>query len=134
MNAVRTKLFEKKYTKEGKAIDMSLLPPCNSVLILDIKQANYVVKISKFSLTNWLHSDAISENGWHPDDSPYWVDHIFPRDVEEILWTLPLSAMILTNLMSETSCQMTMMKIKTMMMISDNIDTDCFQYSFKRLS
>ena len=85
MNAVRTKLFEKKYTKEGKAIDMSLLPPCNSVLVLDIKQANYVVKISKFSLTNWLHSDAISENGWLPDNSSYWVDYTFPRDVDEIL-------------------------------------------------
>ena len=85
MNAVRTKLFEKKYTKEGKAIDMFLLPPCNSVLVLDIKRANYVVKISKFSLTNWLHSDAISENGWLPDDSSYWVDYTFPRDVDEIL-------------------------------------------------
>ena len=85
MNPVRTKLFEKKYTKEGKAIDMSLLPPCNSVLVLDIKRANYVVKISKFSLTNWLHSDAISGNGWLPDDSSYWVDYTFPRDVNEIL-------------------------------------------------
>ena len=43
VNTVRTKLFEKKYTKEGKFIDMSVLPPCNSVLILHIKQANYVI-------------------------------------------------------------------------------------------
>ena len=43
VNTVRTKLFEKKYTKEGKFVDMSVLPPCNSVLILHIKRANYVI-------------------------------------------------------------------------------------------
>ena len=39
----------------------------------------------KSSLTNWLDSDDISENVWLPDSLTYWVDHIFPRDVEEIL-------------------------------------------------
>ena len=34
INVVRAKLFEKKYTKEGKMVDMALLPPCQSVLIL----------------------------------------------------------------------------------------------------
>ena len=29
VNVVRSKLFEKKYTKGGKVIDMALLPPCN---------------------------------------------------------------------------------------------------------
>ena len=39
----------------------------------------------KSSLTNWLDSDDISENGWLSDGSTYWVDDIFPLDVEEIL-------------------------------------------------
>ena len=43
VNTVRIKLFEKKYTKEGKFIDISVLPPCNSVLIFYIKRANYVI-------------------------------------------------------------------------------------------
>ena len=37
------------------------------------------------SLTNWLDPDDISENGWLPDGLTYWVDDIFPRDVDEIL-------------------------------------------------
>ena len=39
----------------------------------------------KSSLTNWLDSDDISEIVWLPDGWTYWVDHIFPGDVEEIL-------------------------------------------------
>ena len=39
----------------------------------------------KYSLTNWLDPDDISGNGWLPDGTTYWVDDIFPRDVEEIL-------------------------------------------------
>ena len=85
VNAVRTKLFERKYAKEDKVINMSLLPPCNSVLILHIKRANCVAKMWKSSLTNWFDPDDISENGWLPDDLTYWVDDIFPRNVEEIL-------------------------------------------------
>ena len=86
MNSVRAKLFEKKYTKEKKVIDMSILPPCKSVLTLHIKRANYVAKMWKSSLTNWLDvTDEISENGWFPDGSTCWVDEIFPRDVKEIL-------------------------------------------------
>ena len=57
VNAVWTKLFERKYSKEGKFIDMSLLPSGNSVLILHIKRSIYVAKILKSSLTNWLDPD-----------------------------------------------------------------------------
>ena len=71
MNAVRTKFFEKKYTKESKIIGMSFLPPCNSVLTLHIKRVNYVAMILKPSLTNWLDLDDFSENGWPPDGSIY---------------------------------------------------------------
>ena len=130
MNAVRTNLFEKKYTKEGKVIDMCLLPPCNFVLIFHIKQANYVAKMWKSSLTNWLDLDDISENGWLPDGSTYG-QMIFSHVVfRKYCATLRLSKMILTNF-SKTNCRMTMMKITTMTMMSENTDIDCFQYGFK---
>ena len=61
-NVVRLKLFEKKYTKGGKVINMDLLPPCNSSLFLYIKRSNYVEKIWRSSLTSWLDADEISEN------------------------------------------------------------------------
>ena len=85
VNVVRSKLFQKKYTKRGKVIDMALLPPCNSSLLLHIKRFNYVKKIWRSSLTSWLDADEISENGWLPDGSTYWVDDVFPREIEEIL-------------------------------------------------
>ena len=99
---------------------MSLLPPCNSVLILHIKQANLVAKMWESSLTKWLDPDGISENGCLPDGSTYWVDDIFPRDVEDMRRysaTLCLSMMTLTNLMSKTKCRMTITKITTMTMM-----------------
>ena len=85
INKVRTELFEKKYMKNDKVIDMALLPPCKSVLLLHMKRANYVAKIWKSSLTSWLESDDITEHGWLPDGSTIWVDDIFPCEVEEIL-------------------------------------------------
>ena len=45
--------------------------------------------------------------------------------------TLRLSMMILPNLMSKTGSRVTEIKITTMAMMSENIDTDCFQYGFK---
>ena len=85
VNVVRSKLFEKKYTKGGKVINMTLLPPCNSSLLLHIKRSNYVAKISRSSLTSWLDADEVSENGWLPDGSTYWVEDVFPQEIEEIL-------------------------------------------------
>ena len=85
INKVRMELFEKKYMKNDKVIDMALLPPCKSVLLLHMKRANYVAKIWKSSLTSWLESDDITIHGWLPDGSTIWVDDIFPCEVEEIL-------------------------------------------------
>ena len=64
---------------------MDLLPPCKSSLFLHIKRSNYVEKIWRSSLTSWLDADEISENRWLPDGSTYWVDDIFPPEIEEIL-------------------------------------------------
>ena len=77
--AVRKEIYEKW------SIDMPLLPPCKSVLLLHMKRVNYVAKIWKSSLTSWLESNDITEHGWLPDDSTIWVDDIFPCEVEEIL-------------------------------------------------
>ena len=44
VNDVRYDLLEKKQNKEGKTIDLSLIPPCFSSLHLQIKRANFVSK------------------------------------------------------------------------------------------
>ena len=65
---------------------MSLLLPSNFV-ILYIEQANYVTKVWKSSLTNWLGSDDISENGWLLDGSTYWAnDNNENYDDDEDKW------------------------------------------------
>ncbi|KAG1714852.1 putative ATP-dependent RNA helicase DDX43 [Nymphon striatum] len=85
VNVVRSKLFDKKFTKGGKVIDMALLPPCSLSLVLHIKRANYVAKIWRSSLTSWLDAEEITESGWLADGEAYWVDDIFPLEIEEIL-------------------------------------------------
>ncbi|KAG1652739.1 NFX1-type zinc finger-containing protein 1 [Nymphon striatum] len=85
VNVVRSKLFDKKFTKGGKVIDMALLPPCSLSLVLHIKRANYVAKIWRSSLTSWLDAEEIRESGWLADGETYWVDDIFPLEIEEIL-------------------------------------------------
>ena len=85
VNVVRSKFFEKKYIKGGKEIDMAQLPPCNLSLLLHIKRSNFVAKIWRSSLTSSLDADEISENGWLPDESTYWVDDVFPWEIEEAL-------------------------------------------------
>ena len=80
VNVVRSKLFEKKYTKEGKVINMTLLPSCNSSLLLHIERSNYVARIWTSSLTSWLDAGKISENRWLPDGSTNWVDDVFPQE------------------------------------------------------
>ena len=42
INEARSKIFEKKHKKRNKIIDLSLLPPCKSVLRLYSKRANAV--------------------------------------------------------------------------------------------
>ena len=135
LNSLKRYIYIYIYIKEGKVIDMSLLAPWNSVLLLHIKRANHVAQMWKSSLTNWFDSDDISENGWFPNGSTYQHigQMIFSHMMLRRYWlTLHLSMMILKNLMSKTSCQL--MKIITMTMMSENIDTDCFQYSFKWLN
>ena len=85
VNVVRSKLFEKNYTKGGKVINMALLPPFNSSFLFQIKRFNYVAKIWRSFLTSWFDADEISENGWLPDGLAYWLDDAFPREIEEIL-------------------------------------------------
>ncbi|KAG1714662.1 hypothetical protein GQR58_001073 [Nymphon striatum] len=54
-------------------------------LVLHIKHANYVAKIWRSSLTSWLDAEEITESGWLADGETYWVDDIFPLEIEEIL-------------------------------------------------
>ena len=82
VSKVRKKIFDKKCKQEGIITDLSVMPPCKSVLRL---HTNYVAKIWKSSMENEVDCPDITRHGWNEDGSIKWVESIFPEDIEEIL-------------------------------------------------
>ena len=72
VNDVRYDLFEKKQNKEGKIIDLSLIPPCFSSLYLTNK-TGFVSKLWKSTRIAQLILSNIEENGWNTDGSIAWI-------------------------------------------------------------
>ena len=64
VNDVRKRLFDKKYVRQGKAIDISLLPPCQSSLRLHILRSNIIAKIWKSSGERSINLPDLSTFGW----------------------------------------------------------------------
>ena len=78
-------MFEKKYAKRSKIIDLAVLPLCESVLFLHTARANFVAKIWRSSLVSMYDPPSITEHGWNADGSPVWVTNTFPDDICKIL-------------------------------------------------
>ncbi|CAB4006806.1 Hypothetical predicted protein [Paramuricea clavata] len=64
VNFVRHQMFQAKYKKHSKMVDLSLLPPCQSVLKLHGRRANFVAKIWKSSDEAKVQIPEISRHGW----------------------------------------------------------------------
>ena len=85
VDEARYKIFKKKYDNEEKTVDMSVLPPCESVLRLHCERANYLAAIwRRASISLPLVPDAV-HYGWNSDKSIMWVNDIFPEEVDTIL-------------------------------------------------
>ena len=78
-------MLDKKYTEKNKVIDLSLLPPCESALMLHCKRANYVAKTWKSDLNLIVSAPEIYENEWRVTGGIEWVEQIFPEVVDDIL-------------------------------------------------
>ena len=78
-------MFDKKFVKEEKVIDLSLLRPCQSTLYLHILRSNYVARIWKCSLLNVVKYPSIMEYGWMENGEIVWVDAAFTDDIMDIL-------------------------------------------------
>ena len=91
VNKVRKKIFDKKYKKERKITDLSVMPPCRSVLRLHTHCANYVAKIYgkqwKYMATmeNEVNCPDITQHSWNDDGRIKKIENAFPEDIEEIL-------------------------------------------------
>jgi len=85
VNACRFEMFRRKYTKENKAIDLSLLPPCSSSLILHLKRSNFVAAMWKRTPSPILELPNITDHGWNIDGTIEWITQSFPDSIEELL-------------------------------------------------
>ena len=85
VNQVRYELFQKKYEKEGKIIDLSMLPPCESVLLLHARRANFVAKILRSSTEPQVEIPDIRMHGWDDDKKIKWLEKEFPDEIEDLL-------------------------------------------------
>ena len=73
VNEVCYQRFQKKYEKQDKIIDLLPLPPCQSVLMLHAKRANFVAKILKCSFEAQLQILDIGMHGWDVNGKIIWL-------------------------------------------------------------
>ena len=88
VNDVRKKLFDKKYVRQGKAIDISLLPPCQSSLRLHILRSNIIAKIWKSSGERSINLPDLSTFGWKGNLAIDWQRQAFPDELTDLLLDL----------------------------------------------
>ena len=85
INEARWKLFDKKHKKHNKITDLSLLPPCKSVLRLHSKRANAVAYLWRNASNPTLEFPSFTENGWTITGDIEWIEEAFPTEVEEMI-------------------------------------------------
>ena len=82
---VRKKIFWRNYSQENRRTDLSLLPPCQSSLLLHIQRAKYVARIWRQASTPIMEIEDPKYHGWQEDLTEDWVAVPFPEDITELL-------------------------------------------------
>ena len=85
INDARYGIFVKKHTIKDTLIDLSILPPCKSSLMLHIERANYVARIWKTASTSMVRPPEVSEHGWSNSAEIQWIDESYPTDITTLL-------------------------------------------------
>ena len=80
-------MFTKERAIQNKVIDLSLLPPCQSSLLLhmEMERENYVAVLWKHSMHASIDFPDIWHHGWNVDGTIHWVEKVFPEDFIEII-------------------------------------------------
>ena len=63
VNELRAKIFWKRLRKDGKVVDLSLLPPCSSTLRKHTARAHFIAKMWKLASYPLQHLDSFEDNG-----------------------------------------------------------------------
>jgi len=85
VNEARMDIFMKKQKSKNQIVDLSILPPCGSSLMLHIHRANYVARIWKLSSASQIAAPSFSGYGWNEDGSICWVEEQYPEDITDLL-------------------------------------------------
>lgn len=85
VNEVQKKIFWRNYSRENRITDLSLLPPCQSSLLLHIQRASYVAIIWQQASTPMMEIEDPKYHGWQEDLTEDWVTVHFPEDITELL-------------------------------------------------
>ena len=87
-NEAQHQMFQRKYDNENKIVDLSSLPPCQSVLYLHTSRANFVAKVWKSADDHQLEFPTLSDHGWTDMCEIIWMTKAFPENIEELLLDL----------------------------------------------
>ena len=86
VNDARYQLFKRKNELYKKSIDLALLPPCQAVLNLHSKRANFEAYLWKQTLNSMINVPNYVENGWDANCEIFWLEQEFPDDIADILF------------------------------------------------
>ena len=81
MKTILEEICERK-----KIIDLSLLPPCKSVLLLHTKRANCVAKIWRCSNEAQLQVPDFKMHGWDANCKIKWLEKEFPDNIQDLFF------------------------------------------------
>lgn len=86
INKGHLKILNKKLSRNHKAIDISMLPPCCQVLQYHVRRANAIVYIWRHSISPIIELPRLEDNGWTSEGKIYWMDDAFADDAEDLLF------------------------------------------------
>ena len=94
---VRYRKFKSKHERENKFVDISLIPPCKSVLLLHAKRASRISFLWKNTLLPMIEEPELLESGWEANGEIQWVSDIYPDKVNQILLISTMMIMMKRN-------------------------------------
>ena len=79
----RFELFKRRLHSSG-VIDLSVIPPCKSVLLLHLRRSALTAYLWKQSKNAIVTNPGIDKYGWFPDGEIEWTLDVYPVEIQDI--------------------------------------------------
>ena len=76
-------MFKQRLHSSG-IIDLSVIPPCRSVLALHLRRAAFTAFNWKQAKQRMGTDNDIQSNGWYADGEIVWTEEVYPIDIQDI--------------------------------------------------